>query len=82
MIKRQRITLAQANACVDAYQQIPIRLVSVDLKQSLALVKKFRIYAYDAYVLVCAMQFGAPLLTLDEPLKVAAVSLGIEVLEV
>lgn len=82
MIKRQRITLAQANACVDAYRQIPIRLVSVDLKQSLGLVKRLRIYAYDAYLLVCAMQFGAPLLTLDGPLKTAAAALGIEVLEV
>lgn len=82
MIKRQRITLAQANACIAAYQQIPIRLVSVDLKQSLALVKKLRIYAYDAYLLVCAMQFGTPLLTLDEALQAAAVTMGIEVMEV
>lgn len=82
MLKRQRITLAHANACIDAYQQIPIRLVSVDLKQTLTLVKKLRIYAYDAYLLVCAMQFGSPLLTLDDPLKTAAASLGIEVLEV
>ena len=82
MVKRQRITLAQANSCVDAYLQIPIRLVNVDLKQSLALVKQLRVYAYDAYLLVCAMQLGTPLLTLDEPLKLAAGSLGIEVLEV
>lgn len=82
MIKRERITLAQANACIDAYQQIPIRLVNIDIKQSLALVKKFRIYAYDAYLLVCAMQFGTPLLTLDEPMRVAAAAIGIEVLEI
>ncbi len=82
MIKRRRITLAQANACIDAYQQIPIRLVSVDLKQTLTLVRKLQIYAYDAYLLVCAMQFGSPLLTLDAPLKAAAVSLGVEILEV
>ena len=54
----------------------------MDLKQSLRLVKRLRIYAYDAYLLVCAMQFGAPLLTLDGPLKTAASALGIEVLEV
>ena len=82
MIKRQRVTPAQANACIDAYQKIPIRLVNVDLKQSLALVKQLRVYAYDAYLLVCALQLGTPLLTLDEPLKVAAVSLGIETLEI
>lgn len=82
MIKRQRVTLTQANACIDAYQEIPIRLVNVDLKQSLALVRQLRVYAYDAYLLVCAMQLGTPLLTLDEPLRVAAAALGIEVLEI
>jgi predicted nucleic acid-binding protein len=82
MVKRQRITLAQAASCVDAYLQIPIKLVDVDLKQSLALVQQFRIYAYDAYLLVCAMNLGTPLLSLDEPLKAAAQTLGIEVLEV
>jgi predicted nucleic acid-binding protein len=82
MIKRQRVTLAQANACVDAYLRIPIRMVSVDLKQSLALVRQLNMYAYDAYLLVCAMQLGTPLLTLDEPLKVAAAALGIEVMEI
>jgi len=82
MVKRERVTLAQAHACIDAYLKIPIKLVDVDLKQSLALVRKLRMYAYDAYLLVCAMQLGTPLLTLDEPLKLAAQSLGIEVLEV
>ena len=82
MVKRQRVTLAQANACVEAYLQIPIKLISVDLKQSLALVAQLRVYAYDAYLLVCAMQMRTPLLTLDEPLRAAASNLGIDVLEV
>jgi hypothetical protein len=49
---------------------------------SLGLRQLSWIYAYDAYLLVCAIQFGAPLLTLDDSLKVAATSLGITVLEV
>ena len=53
-----------------------------DLKQSLALVRQLRVYAYDAYLLVCAMQLGTPLLTLDEPLRAAAAALGIEVMEI
>jgi predicted nucleic acid-binding protein len=82
MIKRDRVTLAQAHACVEAYLQIPIKLIDVDLKQALGVVKQLRVYAYDAYLLVCAMQLGTPLLTLDQSLKWAAASLGIEVLEV
>jgi predicted nucleic acid-binding protein len=82
MIKRERVTLAQAQACVEAYLQIPIKLVDVDLKQALSVVKQVRVYAYDAYLLVCAMQTRTPLLTLDQPLRSAAAHLGIEVLEV
>ena len=82
MVKRKRITLAQAQACIEAYQQMPIKRVNVDLKQSLALVSRLQLYAYDAYLLVCAAQTGSALLTLDEALRVAALSIGIEVLEV
>ena len=60
----------------------PVMLGTPYIKQSLALVRQLNIYAYDAYLLVCAMQLGTPLLTLDAPLKVAAASLGIEVMEI
>lgn len=81
MVKRERITLSQAHACIDTYLQIPIRLVDVDLKQSLGLVKQLRVYAYDAYLLCCATQLGTPLLTLDDALKAAARTVDVEVLE-
>src|SRR4051812_31986887 len=80
MIKRDRISLVHAHACVEAYLHIPIKLIDVDLKQALGIVKQLRIYAYDAYLLVCAMQSGTPLLTLDQSLQLAAARLGIDVL--
>lgn len=82
MIRRDRISLAQAKACVDAYAQIPIKLIEVDLIKSLNLAKQLNVYAYDAYLLVCAMQMGTPLLTLDRSMKLAACGLGVKVLEV
>jgi predicted nucleic acid-binding protein len=82
MIKRGRVTVPQAHACVDAYLQIPIRLIEVDLKQALGVVNQLRVYAYDAYLLVCAMQMATPLLTLDRSLQSAAAEFGIEILEV
>lgn len=82
MLKRQRVSLAQALACIDAYRQIPIRLVDLDLRSALVLAEPLRVYAYDAYLLACARQFHTPLMTLDEPLKAAAATLGISVLEV
>lgn len=82
MVKRRRVSITQANACIDAYLQIPIRFVDVDLKQALDVVRRLGVYAYDAYLLVCARQTTTPLLTLDEPLKRIAAKLGIETLEV
>jgi len=82
MLKRKRIVLAQAQACIDAFLGIPIRLIDVDLKQSLVLAEQLRIYAYDAYLIACAAQLGTPLLTLDRSLQAAARSAGINVLEI
>lgn len=82
MIKRRRVTVSEANAAIDAYLAIPVRLVEVDLKHAMTFAKKLRVYAYDAYMLACAQQTVSPLLTLDNALSVHARSLGIELLEV
>jgi predicted nucleic acid-binding protein len=81
MLKRKRIHLAQAQQGIDLYKQIPIRLVSVDLKETLEYVERFGLYAYDAYLLACAAKQHTPLLTLDQGLKQAAQQLGINLLE-
>ncbi len=46
MIKRGRITLEQAAAAIEIYEQIPIILVDVDLKQAIEIVDKHKVYAY------------------------------------
>jgi predicted nucleic acid-binding protein len=80
MLKRDRMDMAKALACLAAYREIPIKLVEVDLEQSLAIAGRFRMYAYDAYLLTCAIQYRTPLMSLDRPLQEAARQLGIEVL--
>ena len=82
MIKRDRVSLAQAKKCLAAYSQIPIRFVDIDLPQTIELVNALKIYAYDAYLMRCALEFGTPLLTLDAGLKHAASKVGIEILGV
>ncbi len=82
MIKRGRVTLGDVRYCLDAYLKIPVKFVEVDLKQALALVEQTRIYAYDAYMLVCAAQSNMPLITLDKPLRRVAEQLGIATLEI
>ena len=81
MIKRGRITLKQAKAAIEIYEQIPINLVDVDLKQALEIVDKHKVYAYDAYTIACALNRGCPLLTLDGGFVYAAKATGVEVWE-
>ena len=45
------------------------------------LASRFNIYAYDAYMIACAINENCPLLSLDTVLIGAAKSAGINVLE-
>ncbi|MCY3959116.1 MAG: type II toxin-antitoxin system VapC family toxin [Chloroflexi bacterium] len=82
MLRRRRITLAQAEAAVDRYQRMLFRFVDVDMKQALRLSERLGLYAYDAYVLACAQRMRCPLLTLDKRLAESAPLADVEVLEV
>lgn len=81
MFKRKAIGLREALQLLEAYAEIPIRMVDVGLKQAVKLSDKLNLYAYDAYLLVCAMNQRAPLLTLDGGLKERARELKLDVLE-
>jgi predicted nucleic acid-binding protein len=82
MIKRGRITLEQAKAAIEVYAQIPIDLIEVDLKQPSEIVDRYKVYAYDAYMIVCVLNRRCPLLTLDGDLAYAAKAANEEVWEV
>lgn len=82
MIKRERIPLQLAQQGLMEYRNIPIKFINVDIFSTMELVKQFRMYAYDAYLIKCSMQTDTPLLTLDKGLINIAKSIGIQVLEV
>jgi predicted nucleic acid-binding protein len=82
MLKRKRITLAQAQQAIDVYLQIPIRFFAIDLGQAVALADQLGIYAYDAYLIGCARDQHCDLLTLDRGLRYAAEQVGVHVVEV
>jgi predicted nucleic acid-binding protein len=82
MFKRQAIELNDALRMVDAYAGIPIRLMDMTLAQAVELSHKLNVYAYDAYVIGCAINQRAPILSLDGVLKERARSLNVEVIEV
>ncbi len=77
MLRRGRITLSQAQAALRAYPQIALTLVDVDLAGAVELASRLGIYAYDAYMIACALRLQAPLLTLDAGLKTAARTAGV-----
>lgn len=82
MLKRRRVTLSQGLHALEAYERIPIRLVDIELEESLRIASRLDIYAYDAYLLRCAERYHAPLLTLDRALREHARSHGVPLLEI
>ena len=82
MLKRGRVTLKQVEHALDVFDEIPVRYLDVDLRESLAIAGQHGIYAYDAYLLASAIRYKAPLLTLDRQMARMATELCINVLEV
>ncbi len=82
MFKRRAIGIKDALQLLEAYAAIPIRMAEVGLKQAVELSAKLNVYAYDAYILACAINERAPLLTLDFGLRERARELKLDVLEV
>jgi len=79
MLKRRRVTLDQALRALQIYRQIPIRFTEIELDETLEIVDKHGIYAYDAYLVRCAEKYKTALLTLDRKLAQIAEEMNIDV---
>jgi len=82
MLKRKQATLAQSKEAIYSYQKIPIRLLETDLIDTLELSNRFNIYAYDAYMISCALKHDCALISLDRKLLSSAKQAGAKILEV
>lgn len=82
MLKRGRISPDVAKKVVDHYQLIHIRRCLIRINPSLELSTDLNIYAYDAYVLDCAMQYKSKLLSLDAKMIQVAKYLNVPILEI
>jgi predicted nucleic acid-binding protein len=82
MLKRRRISIEEAVEGMTLFRRMRIELRDVDLAASVKLCGKLGIYAYDAYLLQCAIDAPAPLLTLDGGLRTAGRSLGVSLFEI
>ena len=82
MLKRSRLTLEQALDAIDVYQSITLEIAEIDLKGAVGLAGRYNIYAYDAYILQCAIEYELLLISLDNNLIKIAKQEGIQVIEV
>jgi predicted nucleic acid-binding protein len=81
MVKRKVVAGEQAPHIWDAVQKIPVELVRVNGRAALMLAVQFKLYAYDAYFLQCALDQRCPLLSLDKQVKRVAAELNIRLWE-
>jgi predicted nucleic acid-binding protein len=82
MFKRNKIELDSAKKAIEYYKMIPLRLVDVDIHNSLEISKQYNIYAYDGYFLECARHYKSSLLTIDNRLFDLAKQMNISAIEV
>ena len=82
MFKRKHSSIELAQQALKAYREIPIKFIDVSLDQALDISHSLNIYAYDAYLIQCALQTSTPLLTLDNGLISVAQKMGVQTLEV
>ena len=82
MFKWKLITLAKARQSLDIYRKIRVDFVEVELEESLKIAQQLNIYAYDAYLIRCALKHQAPLISLDKGLRGYAQQMNVSVLEV
>jgi predicted nucleic acid-binding protein len=82
MFKRKMISLRESERALNAFYEIPIQFVDIDLYSALKICHEYNIYAYDAYMVICSQKREVPLLTLDGILKSVAQKCLVETPEV
>lgn len=82
MIKRNRISITDAKRVIQQFSSVAIRRTAIRMDEAIELSGKYDLYAYDAYVLDCAMQYRTPLLSLDKKMGEIAKQLPVQLLEV
>ncbi len=77
LFKRKLLDESEVAAVWRVYAKFPIDLVPIDMTTALRIAGRHKIYAYDAYVLSCAIERRAELLTLDARMQVIAEAEGL-----
>jgi len=77
--KKGRITDREVLKAFDISQNIPVRLVSIKIRDALRIALKHGIHAYDAFYLQCCIETKLPLISLGNRMCEVAGSLSIKV---
>jgi predicted nucleic acid-binding protein len=77
--RKGRLTDREALKAFDISQRIPVKLVSVKIRDALRMAVKHGIHAYDAFYLQCCIETKLPLISLDNRMCEVAGSLSIKV---
>ena len=79
-VKRKgRLTEREVMKAFDVSQMIPVKLVSIRIRDALQIAIKHNIHAYDAFYLECCIETNLPLISLDNRMCEVASSLSIKV---
>jgi predicted nucleic acid-binding protein len=79
--KRGLLSASQMQSTWAITQKIPVEYRSVDVSRALKLAAEYKIYAYDAYFLECALQCRCPLITSDARMQGVAKKLKIPLIK-
>jgi predicted nucleic acid-binding protein len=82
MFKKNRITLKESLQVIEVFEQIRIKYCKINISKALELAFEMKMYAYDAYMIECARNQKAPLLTLDTVLRENALLKKVKIIEV
>ena len=82
LLKRKLIEKEKIHKALNSYKMIKIGWLDIDLSSCLDLCSRFNIYAYDAYILSCALQNNFPLFSLDKKIIEIAKKIGLITFEV
>ena len=82
MYKRKSINEKDGSNILSEYKKMPIALIDIDVLASIKIAHHYSMYAYDAYMVQCAKEQRASLITLDKKLAQIAKQENIKTIEV
>ena len=82
MYKRKSISNQGGNFILSEYSKIPISTVGINIAEALRIAYSFNMYAYDAYMIQCAIEQKSELITLDKKLVEISKKMNIKTIEV